>query len=198
MGSRAYIAMINPDGTGQCIYLGHGCYPGDAGMLLLEHYSERDQIQELINGGTICTLGKGVDRTDFYHPNYDEDWEDCKPLPLRNGTGEFFSKLHLHGPEWLYAWTPDGWFAARVEQDMPEYFSQLRTMTPEQFQDWFDNNTEPAWIEWRARARLNQRPRPLARAVERYREWDEIQMALPRGEDLEWTWDGDWGIAPKG
>ena len=189
MGSMGHVAMIERDGTGRYVHLGHGCYPDDAGIVLLEHYSEREEISELMEGGSICVLGPSIRETDFHHPNYDEDWERCKPFQLRNGTGEFFSQLDSCGPEWLYAWTPDGWFAARCDRDRPESWRQMDRMTPAEFQDWFNTNCEQEWVEWRERARLNQRPQPLARMIEKYRDWSGRLMALPLDEDLEWGWE---------
>ena len=189
MGSMGYIAMIDRDGTGRYVYLGHACYPDKAGIILLEHYSEMDTIRELIDRGSISGLWPSIQETDFHHLKYDDNWERCKPLPLQNGTEEFFGRIYDRGPEWLYAWTPDGWFAAMCDRDPPESWRQMDRMTPAEYQDWLDNNQEQEWVAWRARARLNQRPRPLLQMIEKYRDWLGRLMALPLDEDLKWDWE---------
>ena len=35
MASRAIIGKVDRQGEGQAIYLGHGCYPDEAGAVLL-------------------------------------------------------------------------------------------------------------------------------------------------------------------
>ena len=76
---------------------------------------------------------------------------------------------YIPGPEWLYAWTPDGWLAAKVNAQPPaNYQLNAVRLEPRQFEDWFDNNQETEWIEWRRQAREDQRPQPLATIIGRY------------------------------
>lgn len=169
MGSRAYIARIQRDGSGQYIYLGHGCYPDDVGAVLLIHYSESEEIDALIRKGSVMSLEASITESIFYHDDYDHDWSDCRPMTLSNGTTEFFGRAYQLGPEWLYAWTPDGWLAAKVQAEHPEqYFQGLRAMEPDAFQDWFEHNQEPEWVQWRASAHETQRPQPLAYVIDQY------------------------------
>ena len=169
MGSRAYIAKINPTGAGQYIYLGHGCYPNDAGVILLEHYQEEETVDALIALGSITNLATTPERTPSYHRDYDEPWEHCRPEPIRDGSQEFFGYAYQPGPELLYAWTPDGWLAARVQGKIPkDYFKQLSTLTSNQFQHWYDRNQQPQWTAWREQARRTQQPRPLYTVIQEY------------------------------
>ena len=171
MGSRSLIAKIERDGSGRYIQLGHGSYPDDAGAMLLEHYSEPDPVAALITAGAVCLLGTSVQDTTFYYLEYDDEWAHCSPVAFENGTEEFFTYPYLLGPEWLYAWTPDGWLAAKANRNVPDDFlEKLAMMQPEAFQDWFDNNQEPAWVEWRRQARETQRPQPLANVIKKYAE----------------------------
>ena len=173
MGSRALIAKIERDGSGRYIQLGHGCYPDDAGTMLLEHYSEPDEVGALITEGAVCQLGNTIQESTFYYREYDDEWAHCSPITFENGTEELFTHAYLLGPEWLYAWTPDGWLAAETDRNLPDDFlEKLAKMQPEAFQDWFDNNQEPAWVEWRRQVRETQRPQPLVNIIKQYTESD--------------------------
>lgn len=170
MGSRAYIAKIERDGRGQMLYLGHGCYPDDAGSILLEHYSDEAAIDALMSMGSICHLESSRAASIIYHRDHQEDWNFCQPVPLENGTAELFGRPYHPGVEWLYCWTPDGWLAARVETGHPsDYFEKCGTLFPEDLQHWFEHNQQPAWVAWRERAVQNQSPRPLTAIIEEYR-----------------------------
>ena len=181
MGSRALIAKLERNGIGRSIYLGHGCYPDDAGIMLLEHYSEPEAVEALISRGDVCQLDTNIRDTIFYFQDYQHDWSYCRPTTFENGTEEFFSYAHQLGPEWLYAWTPDGWLAAKADRDPPEnYLEKITQMPPEAFQDWFDNNQEPAWVEWRRQAKENQRPQPLATIIKQYSDTDPPALAAEK------------------
>lgn len=176
MGSRAYIAKIGRDGTGRFVYLGHGCYPSDAGRILLEHYGEERQIDALIGMGSIASLYDTPEGTISYHRDHREAWECCRPVEISNGTQEFFETAYMPGPEWLYCWTPDGWLAAKVQADVPrDYIDQCRVLSPEAFQDWFDNNQASDWVNWRKLARQTQNPQPLMTVIEKYTEEQSLQ-----------------------
>ena len=169
MGSRAHIAKIDREGTGRYLYLGHGCYPDDAGRILLEHYSEQSHIDALMAMGSIASLGETLEDSIFYHRDHGEDWSHCRPAPLYNGTIGLFEKAYLPGPEWLYCWTPDGWLAAEVRSDPPSnYFERCGVLSPSEFNDWFHHNQEPEWVSWRSRAIRSQAPQPLDAVIERY------------------------------
>ena len=170
MGSRAHIAKIEKDGSGRYIYLGHGCYPDDAGMILLEHYQEESKIERLIAKGSIPHVDTEIEDTYSYYDDGYEEWENNKPTEFNGGTQQFFEHPYIPSEEWLYAWTPDGWFAAQVTNERPpqNFHQKLATLEPEQFQHWFDNNQEPEWIEWRSRTIKSQRPQPLYKIIETY------------------------------
>ena len=169
MATRARIARINRDGTGRHIYLGHGSHPDQAGAMLLRHYQDPADIDALIAKGAIPRLFATPDTTGSYHQLYNHPWEQCQPVAIQHGTDELFGYPYLPGPDWLYAWTPDGWLAAKVQANPPaSYRSRVLTLPPDEFEHWFDHNTEPEWVAWRARAIRNQRPRPLAHVIDQY------------------------------
>ncbi len=169
MGSRAHIGKIHPDGQVEYVYLGHGCYPDDAGIILLENYREEEQADALIRGGSIVNLGPDEKRTGRYHLTHWDDWEDSAPVVMQGGSEAFFGTLNIPGPEWLYAWTPDGWLTAPADCHPPDgWWKNLAVMSPQEYQDWFDHNQQPEWVEWRERAREKQRPRPLIHVITQY------------------------------
>lgn len=169
MASRAYIAKINPDGSGKYVYLGHGCYPDHAGIMLLENYQDGSVIDALIAKGSISHLSETIAETEFYYGEHEQDWNMCSPALLEGGTERFFGTAYMPGPEWLYAWTPDGWLAAEVQSSPPhDWINNLGTMSPEAYQDWFDHNQQPEWVAWRAKAMEKQRPQPLNTVIEQY------------------------------
>ena len=169
MGERAHIAVIEPDGSGRYIYLGHGCYPDQAGKILLEHYGSEAQARELMTRGAIPELKRSVAATESYHEAYGSSWAEVQPVRFTGGTEAFFQRPYLPGPEWLYGWVNDGWLAAEVTTQPPrDWLDKLGTLPDDEFQAWFNHNRDPAWVEWRERARVNQMPRPLDDVIRRY------------------------------
>ena len=178
MGERAYIALIEPDGTGQYTYLGQGCYPDDAGQILLEHYQGDDAARRLMERGSITQLGESPETTPSYHEVYGHDWETVKPVTFTGGIEFFFQRPYLPGPEWLYAWNRSGWLAAKVTTRPPrDWLEKLGTLPDDEFQAWFDHNQEPAWVEWREKARVSQMPKPLGAVIQQYTEEKRARMA---------------------
>ena len=169
MATRGYIARIERDGSGELIYLGHSSQPTDAGKLLLEHYSDAEAITELLQHGSVCHLNETTVESIFYHHYHNHHWDNCHPVTLHDGTEGLFGKPYQPGPEWLYAWTPDGWLAAAVDRKVPQnYVDQIGRMGVAQLEDWFQHNPDPQWIAWRAAAVANQRPVPLSSLIDRY------------------------------
>lgn len=169
MGSRAYIAMVEPDGSGRFVYLGHGCYPNDAGQILLEHYQDPDLVDAMIGLGTMDSLGPTLGESLYGNRDNGEDWDYCRPATFKGGTDLFFGTPYIPGPEWLYCWTPDGWLASSAHMRPPDdWIPNLAVMSPDEYQEWFDHNDDPAWVRWRQEAREHQRPQPLVTVIQRY------------------------------
>lgn len=177
MATRGYLAKIERDGSGRHVYIGHSSYPHTTGKTLLQHYQDPDKVDRLLDLGAFGYIEPDPADILPYYRNDDHDWEHCRPVSFTGGTDHFFLTPQILGPEWLYAWTPDGWLASPVQrEDMPDnFFTQLSRLTPEQFQDWFDNNQEPGWIAWRKLARARQEPRPLLTVIE---EWEKELPSL--------------------
>ena len=151
MGSRCHIAYIDRDGTGKGTYCHMGCYPDDVGITLLTCYQEEEQIKALVNLGWMSSLSPTVEitrkRINDYTPAY----------KIAGGTQEFFGR-YMPSIEWLYAWTPDGWLAARGYRDpIPDHVYRLDA--PEE---------HPAWALAELEAASYQEPQPLYNVIRDY------------------------------
>ena len=170
MGSRCLIAKVENNGRGRYITLNHGGTPEDAGRILLEHYQDGEKLNQLLDHGDTGYIDPDPEEIEGHHVADDHEWEQCCPKEFEGGTQEIFGAAHMLGPEWIYCWTPGGWIAAKVlRAGIPEsFFGKLRTLTPQQFQYWYDHNKEPQWIEWRHRCQEEQIPRPMYEVIQSY------------------------------
>ena len=60
MATRSKIAIENADGTVSAIYCHWDGYPQHNGMMLAEHYTNREKVQQLIDLGSISSLREYV------------------------------------------------------------------------------------------------------------------------------------------
>ena len=179
MGSRCLIAKVERDGRGRYILLNHMSSPDYAGRMLLEHYQDEDKLDRLLDHGSIGFIAPNPEEVEGHHVVDDHEWEYCRPTEFEGGTEQFFGAAHMLGPEWIYCWTPDGWAAAQVTgEGIPgNYHGNLRIMTPLQFEDWYDTNQEPLWVQWRQRCHEEQIPRSLSEVVQEYEESESRREA---------------------
>jgi|694.fasta_scaffold25147_2 hypothetical protein len=75
MGTRSRIGIEMPDHTVVSVYCHWDGYPEGNGRLLVQHYLDRDDVQELIDGGGISSLRT---RGSWNHES-----------PLRDDKGEY-------------------------------------------------------------------------------------------------------------
>lgn len=60
MGTRSRIGIENEDGTVSSIYCHWNGYPSNNGKILVEHYTDREKVKELIALGDISSLRRNV------------------------------------------------------------------------------------------------------------------------------------------
>ena len=159
MNNRAIVGKVDPQGIGLAVYLGHRGEPDAAGPVLLEHYSEPDSIDRLIERGSIAWLAETPEQSVSYHRGYGFCWPRCRPFEFEGGTDQFFRIYWNAMAEWLYVWTPDGWLAspAMPGAPPPSYFE--RPLVKERM------DADPEWQEWLRLTRECQRPLPLQRLI---------------------------------
>ena len=78
MGTRSTIAIEQPDGKIQWVYCHWDGYPEHNGKILMEHYSDPEVLQRLINEGAMSTLNVEIG---YQHPfdTYKTEYEElCK------------------------------------------------------------------------------------------------------------------------
>ena len=152
MGSRCHIAYIERDGSGKGIYCHTGCYPNDVGIKLLTKYQEERDIKALVNLGELSSVCDTAEQTATCVAE-----DNIPAYEITEGTQEFFGSL-MPTIEWLYAWTPDGWLAARAHPgNLPYHVYALPE--PEE---------HPAWKQADREAAERQQPRPLYQVIQEY------------------------------
>ena len=72
MGTRSTIALEFADGTVEQVYCHWDGYLSHNGLILQEHYSDPFKLQELIEQGSISSLGKEVGEKHPFGPAYNE------------------------------------------------------------------------------------------------------------------------------
>jgi hypothetical protein len=101
MATRSAIAIENEDGSVTAIYCHWDGYLSNNGRILLEHYSDRNKVQELIKLGDISSL-----REEIYPPkdklhSYDNPLEDVT-IAYHRDRGEPFNNYKFKNAS-LYA-----------------------------------------------------------------------------------------------
>jgi hypothetical protein len=98
MSTRSRIGIQNQDGSVNSIYCHFDGYPEGVGSTLQEHYSDRDELQKLIELGDISSLGDDLLTTIAYHRDRDEDYFPSR----RNESLELFKKSDFEGYGYVY------------------------------------------------------------------------------------------------
>ena len=56
MGTRSRIGIELPDGQVRSVYCHWDGYPEHNGRILIQHYTQREDVEKLIAGGSISSL----------------------------------------------------------------------------------------------------------------------------------------------
>lgn len=123
MGTRSFIIVANPKGDFTGTYCHWDGYPSHNGRVLLEHYSSKGKARELINLGTLSSLGeriapldpdahsfdnKEANTTVAYHRDRGEAWADCKPAK-RDTLAELVQEADEAWAEYVYLFWNGHW-----------------------------------------------------------------------------------------
>lgn len=94
MATRSLIGMKKPDNTVEYIYCHWDGYPSHHLPILKNHYSDRDNVEDLISFGALSVLSEKISAPEgdyhtfedpinnvcvFYNRDRGEDWEQNKP-----------------------------------------------------------------------------------------------------------------------
>ena len=161
MGSRSYVAYIDPLVNGTAAYCHIGAPPEQNGHTLLQNYSDPEDA----HARALANLGRIT-----LWPNPKDTLLHSTPRPphtFTRGTQTFFGSHWGLGIEWLYAWTPDGWFVAPGYRASP-------ALADLHFQD--KDPGDPEWLPHLKLLRKHQSPVPLG--------WLIQQTAASAGPDL--------------
>lgn len=132
MSTNSRIGIENENGTITSIYCHWDGYPEHNGKLLLEHWTDREKVEELIKLGNLSDLGQeigekhsfkehreneelkkwclafGRDRGDEDQEAETHGGEDWEPV-------EDFNYLFTRNGEWLVGNEDQGWYGKRLE-----------------------------------------------------------------------------------
>jgi hypothetical protein len=107
MGTRSRIGIELPDHSVVSVYCHWDGYPTGNGQILVQHYLNREDVQELIDGGGISSLRT---RGDWNHSS-----------ALRDESGEYISDVSDNcGEEYAYLYDlNDNWKAYKINYKAP-------------------------------------------------------------------------------
>ena len=127
----------------------------------MEHYLDEASVDRLILKGSVIPLEPPPEDSLVYVRDYGKTWEIRPPHVFYSGIEGFFARYWGVGPEWLYAWTPDGWLTGKAMPGAPPESHQADS---EALRDACSE-----WREWLRKMREFQRPQSLHSLIDAYR-----------------------------
>jgi hypothetical protein len=151
MGTRARIAVENPDKSYTSIYTHWDGYPDSHGTTLMEHYTDPAKIAELMALGDLSSLGASIGtkhsfgaRTDGECTAYGRDRGETGIDAVTSATYADLAKLTQDcGGEWLYVFRDGQWLCAESGGSM---FGMPSTKQPETIHPisyWLEKSAVP-------------------------------------------------------
>jgi hypothetical protein len=134
MSTRSLIGMADAKGQVKCVYCHWDGYPSWNGRLLLEHWSDRKKLAELLALGDISVLSREIgQKIDFnrtisdtayreehaeqcviYHRDRGEKWTIVRPRTVKSESAFVFRAFGM-GCDYCYLLRADGrWVHART------------------------------------------------------------------------------------
>ena len=108
MSTRSFIGIQHPDGKVHGIYCHHDGYLDGVGATLAAHYTTVRRVLDLIQLGSLSSLGEDLDVTQAYHRDRGEelsvsDYPSADAIRFDDGGYEFIY-LFRPGGDGTYAW----------------------------------------------------------------------------------------------
>lgn len=106
MGTRSKIGILKSDGKVDAIYCHWDGYPSYNGSMLVENYTEPEQIRKLISLGSISSLGKNLEQTNSYY-----GWrEEESPKTIYENETKYTKSYGDCWDEYIYLFKENEWY----------------------------------------------------------------------------------------
>ncbi|NBT36360.1 MAG: hypothetical protein EBT03_12645 [Betaproteobacteria bacterium] len=102
MSTHSYIGIQNDEGTIHAIYCHSDGYLDWVGRKLLQHWSDPETLQKLIDLGDLSALGDDLATTQAYGRDFGESNVGCRGF-------SDLEELRFEAMEYSYVLTPAGW-----------------------------------------------------------------------------------------
>jgi hypothetical protein len=113
MATRSRIAIKHENETIESVYCHFDGYPKGVGATLLNHYTDKDTVAELISLGSLSSLGQTPVSTVAYHRDRGED------LAIKKHYGSILTFFQSDIEEWGYLFDAKTgeWFCGKGENE---------------------------------------------------------------------------------
>lgn len=91
MSTNATIAIRNDDGSYRHIYCHYDGYLEGVGLTLLENYTTKEQVNELLDLGDCSSLGESLEDSEFYGRDRYESGADARVV---DGYDDLLDECH--------------------------------------------------------------------------------------------------------
>ena len=124
MSTHSYIGIQNDEGTIHAIYCHFDGYLDWVGRKLLQHWSDPETLQKLIDLGDLSALGDDLATTQAYGRDFGESNTGCRGF-------SDLEELRFEAMEYSYVLTPSGWvYSNNGERFRPSPTEFLAKYTP--------------------------------------------------------------------
>ena len=111
MSTRSNIAIETKDGQVKAVYCHSDGYLSGVGKTLIQHYTNYDDVEKLINGGGISSLGDNLNDTSYYCRDWGRKDED-KPMIYNNEYCMIFDMSGATMIEYIYLFKNNDWYVS--------------------------------------------------------------------------------------
>jgi hypothetical protein len=122
MSTRSNIGILGSNGTIRSIYCHWDGYPAHNGRILLEHFKDEDKINQLIELGSLSSLGCEVNPDPEHKHSFEQPQKGVTVAYLRDRGDEvsnynkinvfFNQKTYFENKNWIeyaYLWDGEKW-----------------------------------------------------------------------------------------
>lgn len=114
MGTMSAIGKVNEDGSCDVVYCYHDGYAYHNGKILKENYTEIDKINELLELGSLYSLGKDTKETVAYCRDFGEEKRTASHF---DNAEEIFEQCKENFLEFVYLFNNERWYCYITSSD---------------------------------------------------------------------------------